>query len=99
MTEQPIGVSMSELAKDVCDSGFMFRQEQRQEDEIKRLAKEREDKKKAALDEDYAAKTLSPTGIKSMDDFNLRIISQAQDQLLELHKKSCLDKVYLQKTF
>jgi len=81
-------ISLSGLANDVRDTGFMYRQEQRINDEIARLAKEAEDKKKADLETKYSEmKSMNPTGIKSVDEAMITYINQAQDKRLEFYKK------------
>jgi len=88
ITDKPVQTSMLEMTQAIQDNGFKYRQEARVEDEIKRLAKEREDKKAADLEIKYAdMKKVNPIGVKSVDEALVSYITQAQDKRLEFYKK------------
>jgi len=81
-------ISLSGLANDVRDTGFRYRQEKRINDEIARLAKEAEDKRKDDLEAKYAEmKKINPTGIRVVDEAMVVYVNQALDKRLEFHKK------------
>src|SRR5690606_17958837 len=67
---------------------FKYRQEKRIEDEIARLAKEREEEKRQKLEESYKAiKRGQPTGIKSADDFASALYKSGMDKKFEIYQK------------
>lgn len=84
---QPLQGNVSDWIANQENMDFRKRAEDRQVAELNRLAQEREQAKRDKLESKYKALQGTPTGIRSVDEFQRRVLDDAMNKRLELYKK------------